>query len=86
LKLSAPRYREPFLDGAGRVSPQWQKWMDEIVTALNAAPQVQKFAGDPNGFVSGYPGDLVVDVGGGALTTLYVKESGAGTLTGWVAK
>ena len=43
-------------------------------------------AGDPNGVVSGYPGDLYTDGEGGVGTTLYVKESGAGTDTGWVAK
>lgn len=39
--------------------------------------------GSPEGVVTGSPGDLYVNVSGGAGTTLYVKESGAATNTGW---
>lgn len=42
--------------------------------------------GSPNGVVVGSPGGLYVDKAGGAGVTLYVKESGVGTDTGWVAK
>ena len=42
--------------------------------------------GAPNGSVIGSVGDLYVDKEGGASTTLYVKESGSATNTGWVAK
>ena len=42
--------------------------------------------GVPNGAVVGSVGDLYVNKSGGAGTTLYVKESGAGTDTGWVGK
>jgi hypothetical protein len=42
--------------------------------------------GAPNGAVTGSVGDLWLRTDGGALTTLYVKESGANTNTGWVAK
>lgn len=41
---------------------------------------------DPNGAVSGYPGDLYCRYGAGAGTSFYVKESGGGTTTGWVGK
>lgn len=43
-------------------------------------------AGSPNGSVTGRPGDLYTSTAGGASTTLYVKESGVGTTTGWVPK
>lgn len=43
-------------------------------------------AGDPNGVIVGSPGDLYTNTNGGAGTTLYVKESGANTNTGWVGK
>jgi hypothetical protein len=43
-------------------------------------------AGDPNGSVTARIGSLYTRTDGGASTTLYVKESGAGTDTGWVAK
>lgn len=42
--------------------------------------------GTPEGSVTGNVGDLYTRTDGGAGTTLYVKESGASTNTGWVAK
>lgn len=44
------------------------------------------YAGDPNGNVTGVIGDLCLNTNGGANVTLWVKESGIGTNTGWVAK
>lgn len=43
-------------------------------------------SGDPNGVVVGSPPNLYLNASGGAGTTLYVKESGAATDTGWVGK
>lgn len=40
----------------------------------------------PNSAVTGNIGDLYLCTTGGAATTLWVKESGAGTNTGWVGK
>lgn len=42
--------------------------------------------GSPNGAVTGNPGDLYLNKSGGAATTLWVKESGVATNTGWVGK
>jgi len=42
--------------------------------------------GDPNGVLTGSPGDLYSRIDGGAGTSLYVKESGVATDTGWIAK
>jgi hypothetical protein len=42
--------------------------------------------GSPNGAVTDNPGARYSNLSGGAGTTLYVKESGVGTNTGWVAK
>lgn len=42
--------------------------------------------GDPNGAVEASPPCLWLRRDGGAGTTLYVKESGVNTDTGWVAK
>ena len=41
--------------------------------------------GDPNTTIVGSVGDQWLRLDGGASTTLYVKESGAATNTGWVA-
>lgn len=43
-------------------------------------------ADDPNGRVTGDVGDIFQRIDGGAGATLYVKESGPGTTTGWSAK
>lgn len=42
--------------------------------------------GSPNGVVSAFMGSIFLRSDGGANTSFYVKESGAGTNTGWVAK
>lgn len=42
-------------------------------------------AGTPEGAVTAPVGSLFLRTDGGANTTLYVKESGAGN-TGWIAK
>jgi hypothetical protein len=52
----------------------------------STGPQIRSGSGSPNGVVTGSPGDLYLNTAGGAATTLYVKESGAATNTGWVAK
>lgn len=41
--------------------------------------------GSPNGAVTAIPGSIYQNTAGGALTTLWVKESGTGNV-GWVAK
>jgi hypothetical protein len=43
-------------------------------------------AGSPNGVVMGNPCDMYRNTMGGANTTLWIKETGAGTKTGWIAK
>lgn len=43
-------------------------------------------SGSPQGVVTANPGSLFLNLAGGANTTLYVKESGTATNTGWVAK
>ncbi len=53
---------------------------------VNGGPATYSGAGTPNGTQTGSPGDLYLNTSGGANTTLYVKESGASTNTGWVAK
>lgn len=59
---------------------------DSILRMRNGSSVIRYGTGDPNGSVSGSPGDLYLNLSGGASTTLYVKESGAATTTGWVGK
>lgn len=42
--------------------------------------------GDPNGVVTANPGSLYLNTSGGASVSIYIKESGSATNTGWVAK
>lgn len=42
--------------------------------------------GSPNTAVTGSPPDIYFNMSGGAGTTMYVKESGSATNTGWVGK
>lgn len=53
---------------------------------LGTGTKISSGTGGPNGVVSGSPGDLYTNMAGGAGTTLFVKESGVGTTTGWVGK
>lgn len=48
--------------------------------------RIKTGSGDPNGSAVGSPGDMYTNASGGAGATLWIKESGAGTDTGWVAK
>lgn len=52
----------------------------------NARPSIAWGAGTPEGAVIGDIGAVYMRTDGGANTTLYVKESGAATNTGWIAK
>jgi hypothetical protein len=52
---------------------------------LVAGIRILAGAGTPEGSVAANVGSLYLRTDGGALTTLYIKESGAGA-TGWVAK
>ncbi len=52
----------------------------------NSGAKWSSGTGSPNGAVVGSPGDLYTNISGGSSTTLYVKESGAATNTGWVGK
>lgn len=52
---------------------------------LSSGQLITAGAGTPEGAVTAPVGSLYLRSNGGANTTLYIKESGAGN-TGWVAK
>ena len=74
----------------GKASTAYIKYAGSASTTgwqpLGFPSGVQGGSTTPNGFVTGSPGDLFINYGGGAGTTLWVKESGSGTNTGWVGK
>ncbi|HEY1813023.1 MAG TPA: hypothetical protein VGG74_11820 [Kofleriaceae bacterium] len=71
--------------GANGSTPKVALGSDGSIT-LNNGPKIQTGSGSPNSSVTGNPGDLYLNTGGGSATTLWVKESGTGTNTGWVGK
>jgi len=50
------------------------------------APRIYWYTGSPETVVTGRIGDMFLRTDGGAGTTLYIKETGADTNTGWAAK
>lgn len=65
------------------ISKALQRLLQDIV---ELAPHTISGTGSPEGVTIGNVGDLYINKSGGAGTTLYVKETGNGTNTGWVAK
>ena len=64
---------------------------DVVATGVNQITlgigiKVSAGTGSPSGVVSGAPGDIYLNLSGGAGTTLFVKESGVGTTAGWTGK
>lgn len=100
--VQPPQKRLQITDETGMLTGPGVLFLQGITSALNgtqgvAAPGVNKIAlgtgqslffgsGNPNGVVAGNIGDQYTNSAGGAGTTLFVKESGAGTGTGWVGK
>jgi len=71
------------------------QWLEQrglrtpVSTLIGASPaltHITQGTGTPNGAVTASVGALFLRLDGGAATTLYVKESGTNTNTGWVAK
>jgi hypothetical protein len=63
-------------------------FLRRVVGSVNSLDdaRVLRGIGSPEGVVVAKIGRLYVNASGGAGTTLYVKESGDMTNTGWVAK
>lgn len=77
-----------FDDSSGQqayLSPDGTLTVEGGVAPSGGAASWQSGSGTPNGVLAAPVGSLYTDTGGGASTTLYVKESGSGN-TGWVAK
>lgn len=82
-----PEKSRAFQDGTN--IEQAVDMLNEHAAALDTVETVSLFlfrgAGDPETVVTAPVGSLYLRTDGGTLTTLYVKESGAGN-TGWAAK
>lgn len=86
MKLSPVPFRDPMVTESGACSVPWQNWFRELHGVIQAMPTITAGADDPTGLVTGVIGDLRTRTNGGASTSLYVKESGPGLTSGWVAK
>lgn len=67
-------------------SPELQEVLREVAQALEPTEGwIFRGNGSPEGKITAARGALYLRMDGGAATSIYVKESGAGA-TGWVAK
>lgn len=67
----------------------WRAWAVGLSQMFRGSPigrGITYCAGTPEGQIVGSIGDVALRTDGGAGTTLYIKESGSATDTGWVAK
>lgn len=82
--------KTPMVGTGAIVSAEWDRsFLQPVLAALNAltaALVLQGSFADPNGHVVASPGALYTVAAGGAGVTLWVKESGSQTNTGWIAK
>jgi hypothetical protein len=60
-------------------------WVTGGVGGANGG-NIYSVSGSPQSVITESPGAMALNRSGGASTTLYVKESGTNTNTGWVAK
>ena len=74
----------PVLNKDGTLTDEWSRFLQQAVENFNRLVRIG--AGDPNGVVTASPPAIFLNLAGGASTTLWVKESGAETNTGWVGK
>jgi len=58
---------------------------DAIITDLMTSSNVKRGTGTPESAITGSIGDVYQRTDGSTSTTLYIKESGTATNTGWVA-
>lgn len=78
----------PLADNTRSCGTSTLRWGNSYSTNFrpgNGSPTWTSGSGTPEGVLSASVGSLYTRIDGGASTTLYVKESGAGS-TGWVAK
>ena len=66
-----------------RVNDTWAQWFSALRDGVNI---IRQGVGNPNSAETGSPGDVYLNLSGGAGATLWIKESGVKTDTGWVAK
>lgn len=86
MRLTDPRL--PGGNDVGQLVVSLYDFLRRVVQAVNTQDDTRTLAGQgsPEGVVVAKVGRLYARTDGGAGTTLYVKESGNNTATGWTAK
>jgi len=74
------------IDIANGVQTSWRAMNTLVGYQINGSMTLLSGSGSPAGVVSASPGTLYLNTAGGTGTTLYVKETGTATTSGWVAK
>lgn len=82
----SPVPRTPLTDKSGRLTNEGRNWLEEVQRFIAIMPPVFSGDGDPNTVITASPPALYFNTAGGAGVTVYVKESGTATNTGWVGK
>ena len=78
---------QPFTDAQLEYVRNWLERNPVANSKLDKFLKLLNFGhGSPEGVVTASPPALYLDEDGGALLTLWVKESGINTNTGWIAK
>lgn len=70
----------------GSGSLRWKDVYADSIRLGAGSRAILTGSGSPEGVVTASPGAIYLNTGGGAGVTLYVKETGSSTNTGWVAK
>ena len=78
----------PGSDGVTNLGASNRKWDVAYANEVNlgGGARIITGTGSPEGVVNTNPGAIYINISGGSGTTLYVKETGVGLPTGWVAK
>lgn len=84
LRFDATNAIVDLLTATGRFRAQNGAYFEFLISGTST--KIRAGTGSPAGVVVGNIGDLFLRTDGGAATSIYVKESGAGTSAGWVGK
>lgn len=82
----APNARAKLVNSDGTPTAEAHRYLSGIDKLSEVLQYFQIGTGTPEGVVIASPPAFFIRLDGGALTTIYSKESGTGTNTGWVGK
>lgn len=81
VSVLVPSTKEPVVGVTRLIGRSWLNWVNGVTSRLPLAG-----VGSPEGVVTASPGKIYLNLLGGAGVTLWVKESGTSSNTGWISK